>query len=335
MQTKIDIPPWATHIVSDFTDMDRSPHPVDAARVSSFSRTLPDDVYFEYAFLDGEGRMRADPANPTRAQNPWYPEASAIVGPDYQASPYASLAASLASGAVERHRFPGTGGGTRRLTVYTPRDHEAASLPLCLVFDGTAFMRVGGLNEVLEALVGEGRANPARLAFLEPQERSREYGFDEEYRRFVEDELWPFLERTYPGSDRRMLMGASLGGLLGATLALRAPGRFHGLATFSGAFLGAPEERDFYRSKRSWVLDCIRSLERPATRWYAEVGTIEWLTGVNREVRDALETTGHDHRYRERNAGHNWVNWRNGLADALEFLLGPREPGTEENPGGS
>ena len=27
------------------------------------------------------------------------------------------------------------------------------------------------------------------------------------------------------------------------------------------------------------------------------------------------------HEYRERHAGHNWTNWRNGLADALEFLL--------------
>jgi enterochelin esterase-like enzyme len=322
MQAKIDIPPWAAHIVSDFTDMDRSPQPVDAARVSSFTRALPDDVYFEYAFLDGEGRMRADPANPSRAQNPWFLEASAILGPDYRASPYASLPDSLASGTLERHRFPGTAGGTRRLSVYTPGGHEGASLPLCLVFDGTAFLRVGGLNKVLEALVAEGRATAARLAFLEPQDRSREYGFDEEYLLFIEGDLWPFLERNYPGSDRRMLMGVSLGGLLSATLALRAPGRFEGFATFSGAFLGAPDDLDFYRSKRSWVLDCIRSLERPAARWHSEVGTIEWLTGVNREVRDALEASGYDHRYRERNAGHNWVNWRNGLADALEFLLG-------------
>ena len=32
MNVTIQIPPWARHVVSDLTDMDRDPHPVETAR---------------------------------------------------------------------------------------------------------------------------------------------------------------------------------------------------------------------------------------------------------------------------------------------------------------
>ena len=324
MQAEITIPDWARHVVSDHTDMDRSPHPVDSNRVSSFRLKLPDDVYFEYAFLDEEGQMRADPRNEVRAQNPWYPEVSAIVGPDYRASPYAELPAEAATGQLDRHRFESEAlGGTRRVTVYTPQQHGSRQLPLLLVQDGTAFLRLANLAGVLETLLTEERVVPARLAFVEPVDRTVEYGFEEPYRRFTLEELLPFLAAEYPSDGQPLLMGASLGGLVSATLALLHPHRFAGLATFSGAFLGTPENRDFYGSQRSWVLERLAATEDLQLRWYSEVGTIEWLTEVNQRVHRELERRAAEHAYRERHAGHNWTNWRNGLADALEFLLKP------------
>lgn len=323
MQAEIVIPEWATHVVSDETDMDRSPHPVDSSRVSSFRLTLPDDVYFEYAFLDSDGRMRADPGNDARGENPWYPEVSAIVGPEYQPSPYAGLPDGAAGGRLDRHRLEsGHLSGVRRVAVYTPREHEGEVLPLVIIQDGTAFLRLAGLPRVLEALLGEEKVRPARLAFVEPVDRTAEYGFDESYRNFILAELLPFLEDSYATRDGPLLVGASLGGLVSATLALLHPHRFGGLATFSGAFLGTPDDRDFYRSKESWVLERLREMDRLALDWYSEVGTIEWLTDVNREVHRELGQRAARHDYRERHAGHNWTNWRNGLASALEFLLG-------------
>ncbi len=325
MNVRIEIPEWARKLASDHTDIDRAPRAVDSRKVSSFTLELPDDVYYEYGFIDAEGKLRADPTNPEPARNPWYPGLSAVYGPGYTASPYAELHEKEVQGSVERVRLESSLlGRVRRLSVYTPpgfgRDTD---LPTVLAFDGIAFQRIAGLPQVLEALLGEGEVRPARLVFVEPEDRNGEYGFGAEYLRHLQDELLPHLEAQYGANGELHLMGASLGGLMSARLLLSAPERFAGIATFSGAFLGTPQQRDFYSSEESWLLDRLRSGEALPVRWHLQVGTIEWLHGVNRELKDLLEEKGYEYAYLERNAGHNWVNWRNGLAQAVQFLLAP------------
>lgn len=323
MHAEIVIPDWARHIVSDHTDMDRSPYPVDSSKVSSFRFRLPDDAYFEYAFLDDDGTMRADPRNPERAKNPWFKEASALFGPHYRPSEYSDVGGREQRGSLDRHRLDSSRlGETRRLSVYTPQEGASQPLPLVLVHDGPAFLRVANLHLVLDALLAEGRIRPARLAFIEPVDRMQEYLFDEHYREFTLEELLPFIETRYSGTGERIAMGASLGGLFSATVGVLAPDVFAAVIAFSGAFLGTPSDRDPYRATESWVVQRIQESDRLPLAWYTEVGTFEWLTEVNRSVTSALDERGYRHGYRERNAGHNWVNWRNGLADALLFALG-------------
>ncbi len=324
MQVSIDVPPWARRVASDLTDLDRAPQPVDPERAPSFDLELPDDVYFEYGFLDAEGRLRADPANPRRAENPWYRELSALAGPAYRPDALAEPPAPAAPPAVDRLRVASEAlHQQRRVIVAGPSGFEDAELPWLLVQDGVAFYRLARLADVLAALVAAGEARPARIAFVEPVERAREYAFHPAYRTFVERELLAELERRYRSSGELIALGASLGGLFSATLALERPDLVSGVATFSGAFLGGPDDRDFYRSERSWVARTLEERGAAAPRWYAACGTLEWLTDVNRRVARALEAAGVDHAYAERNAGHNWTNWRNVLADALRFVLRP------------
>ena len=322
MNVTIHIPVWATHIISDHTDMERDPHPVDASKVAKFSFELPDDAYFEYAFLDADGKMRADPQNETKADNPWYPNASAVLGPDYRADPYADIKEKLATGETRRHRLESARlNQTRRLTLYTPKGFENESLPCVYVQDGTAYFRIAKLNEVLEALLKDDLIRPAHLVFVEPISRSQEYRFNPDYRAFMVDELIPFVEGRLKTTDERAAMGASLGGLVSATLALHHPELFGTVVAQSGAFLGTPEDMDFYRSEQSWVASELEAREREPIRWYTEVGTLEWLTSINRRVHEVLEAKGYEHAYAERHAGHNWENWRNGLSHALRFAL--------------
>lgn len=323
METTIEIPSWAAYVVSDHTDMDRAPHPVDASKVSSFSLELPDDVYFEYGFMDAEGEIRPDPNNDRRADNPWYPNVSAITGPEYRADPYAEVDADRATGDLKRYRWEsGRLGQARRMSVYTPAGFDG-SLPTILVQDGTAYLRIARLPAVLEALVADGEAGPARMVMIEPSERVSEYGFNEAYRSFVIEEVLPRVESEHGEPSGLLALGASLGGLFSMTLALERPELIAGVATQSGAFLGTPEHPEFYENDRSWVLQTVADRRELAWRSYTEVGTLEWLTDVNRRVHEHLERAEASHAYEERNAGHNWVNWRNGLPGALRFLVPP------------
>ncbi len=324
MKLRLNVPEWATAVVSDLTDMDRNPHPVDAGKVSSFVLDLPEDVYFEYAFLDTAGKMRADPEREARADNPWYGEVSAVYGPEYQADPYAEPGSDkdVPTGETKRLRLEsGHLNQTRRVNVYTPGGYEDTPLPVVYVQDGVALYRYAKLHLVLETLLRDGLVRPAHLVFLEPTNRTAEYGFSEAYRKFVLEEALPVVEKTVSVTAERTALGASLGGLVSVLLALDAPELFRTVVTFSGAFLGTPDDRDFYASKNSWVLDELGRRDRLPLRFYAEVGTLEWLTEVNRELAQVLDDKDYEHRYAERSAGHNWTNWKGGFRGALTFAL--------------
>jgi enterochelin esterase-like enzyme len=56
-------------------------------------------------------------------------------------------------------------------------------------------------------------------------------------------------------------------------------------------------------------------------RWYLDCGTLEWLTESNRRLAEALREKNYEVEFQLRSAGHNWTNWRNGLAGALRFVL--------------
>lgn len=323
MQVEFIVPDWATQVMSDLTDMERAPHKVDASKVRKFSVDLPDDAYFEYAFVDESGEVRLDPENDVEADNPWHPDASAVLGPDYKPSPYAHPKLK-AEGRILRKRLESKNlGQTRRLIFYTPKGFETEKLPTVYVQDGTAYYRIARLADVLETLLEEQLVRPAHLVFIEPVDRSAEYRFNPDYRAFITDEVLPLAEEELATTDERVAMGASLGGLASTTLALHHPETFQTVVAQSGAFLGSPEELDFYTGKSSWVLDTLTEKNTLDLRWYLEVGTLEWLIDINRKVRDILKDKGYDFAYNERNAGHNWTNWRNGLADALQFALKP------------
>ena len=321
MKLHVNVPEWATAIASDLTDMDRNPHPVDARKVSSFALELPDDVYFEYAFLDASGKMRADPERAERADNPWYKEVSAVYGPDYQSNPFATPA-DVPTGETKRLRLESHHlAQTKRVSIYTPKGFEDEPLPVVYVQDGVALYRYVKLHLILENLLRDGLVRPAQLVFLEPTNRTQEYGFNAAYQKFVLEEVLPEVEQAVAATDERIALGASLGGLASVLLALNEPELFRSVVTFSGAFLGSPDEKDFYRSKKSWVLDELKKRDTLPLRFYTEVGTLEWLTNINRKVAQVLDEKGYEHVYAERSAGHNWTNWKNGFQGALTFAL--------------
>ena len=324
MRHAVRVPEWAVSIISDFTDMHRAPRRVSAARVPRFTLALPDDVRFEYAFVDAGGRVRADPDQGATGSNPWYPELTEVRGPNYRPNPLADPPAAQPAWRALRWRLESPGfESPRRVHVLSPPAVEGP-LPVVLLHDGIAYMRLVRVADVLAALMDDGRARPAHLVFSEPTERLIEYAWDERHLGFVRDVLRPHITSELDVDGTWIAMGASLGGLAAATMALERPSEWSVVVAQGGAFLGVPEERRHHGVKRSWLLERLRAgAAPPEQRWVLDVGTLDWLHDVNHRVRDELATRGVEVVYSERSAGHNWGCWRDGVAGALQAALPP------------
>jgi enterochelin esterase family protein len=323
MRLDVRVPDWARSVYSDFTDMHRAPHPVDARTVARFVLDLPDDARFEYAFVDDAGRVRADPERGATGSNPWYPEVTEVRGPEYRPHPLADPPPAAPAWTVRRHKVASRAfGAERRAVVASPPDAHGP-LPVVVLHDGVAYQRLARAADVLAALVRQGRARPAHLVFLEPGDRLVEYAWDERHVRYVHDEVRPLVAEHHATGAGWWALGASLGGLAAATLALHAPDAWTGVIAQGGAFLGAPDDRRHHGVPHSWLAERFEGGAGTDLRWVLDVGTLDWLRPVNQQVRDALLASGADVAYAERTAGHNWGCWRDGLADAFATALRP------------
>ncbi|MBX3144726.1 MAG: esterase family protein [Trueperaceae bacterium] len=322
MQLKITQAPWARELISDSTDMDRAPLKLEPG-AAPLTLELPDDVYYEYAFVDDAGQVRPDPQWPHVTKSIWYGTVNEVKGPAYRPDPLADVPAERATGALERLRLQSEAldGTVRRAALYTPVGLDGAELPLVVVQDGVTFMRVGRIAAVQEELLARGAARPARILMIEPIDRLVEYAFNDSYNAFVLEELLPHVTALHPTAPRRVWLGASLGAQASAYLHAQTMGEEDVVVALSGAFLGAHGDHDHYRSSRSWLREWLAERAAVPGRWFLDVGSLEWLHDINLEVAAALQSKGADVSLNVRSAGHNWVAWRDALPAALRFAL--------------
>jgi enterochelin esterase-like enzyme len=318
---RIDLKPpkWATHCLSDLDDWNKAPLPVDA--MVPFH--IPDDSYFEYAYTTEAGEKRPDPANENPRLNPWWEFASNITGPAYRPCQELPAGDVRPLGRVLRMTVDSVLlKEERRILVYSPPGLADAPLPHILFQDGKAYFGWGKVPQVLDSLMSRSDVPAAHLVFVPPRSRTEEYAFNPLYQRFLTEELLPAVEKRIKCNGQRVAWGASLGGLLSAELAWQYPHLFQRVVSQSGAFLFSPD-MDFknpFAGGESFRNKVLAGPDR-ATQWYLECGTLEWLLGSNERLVDTLQRQGMEAALVRRNAGHNWINWRNGLAAGLRFAL--------------
>ena len=320
MRVDLKPPAWATHLLSDLTDWQRCPVPVAEIEPSE----LPDDVYFEYAYLDHDGNRREDPDNPNPRLNPYWKYACNLAGADYRPGRFARLGPGRPAGTVRRRDVASSGFGRRHYLIYSPAGYANTTLPLILFQDGKAYFGWGKAPRVLDHLLAADLVSAAHLVFVPPVARTREYAFNDSYLEFLVEELLPDAERQVPCDGRRAAWGASLGGLLSANLAWRYPELFQTVVAQSGAFNFDPrQDPDDPFGGASWFVEHVATSgrQRPL-RWYLTCGTLEWLIDSNRRLAEVLRDQGYDVALHERHAGHNWVNWNDGFSAALLDILG-------------
>lgn len=323
------IPPaGASALVGDFTDWRKKPalavtpgHPL--------TLTLPRGAWVEYAWLDAAGEAFADPDNPQKSLNPWWPYPRAVAVGDYTRHPLWERPDATQKGTA--HRLTWAGGvfpGTRRAIVYTPHGHDPARpTPVYYVQDGVAFYRTGRLGEVMDRAVEAGLARGAVLVFVEPGDRTAEYYLNDRYLDFLRGEVFGQVEGPLATVSERGLWGASLGGLISLHLGSAHPELFRRVVSHSGALIARPDATDpdgtiDTTTAGEWLRERLEQAPPRHLRVSLDTGTLEWLTAPNRRMAAALADGGVEHQYREYPSGHNWVTWRDALPEAFLYMQG-------------
>ncbi len=151
---------------------------------------------------------------------------------------------------------------------------------------------------------------------------------------FLVRELLSHVERTFPVSDRRSLMGISMGGHGALSIGLRYPDMFASLSSMSGVL-------DITQHSRQWKLEellgplsgnralweaisPLQILQRCAPRksppMLVSTGKQDSLVlRENREVRDILRKRHFRYLYREAPGEHDWDYWTSELPQHMAF----------------
>ena len=317
----------AAALIGDMTNWERFP---SLPASGPITLEFPRNSWIEYAWVDAVGKPFADPDNPQKSANPWYPHARAVeVGKHFE-HPLLEPIVGIPEGKIERLAWEGDiFTGTRRAYIYTPPSYSPdLEYPVFYVQDGIAFYRTGKLAELSDRMLYLNRIRPAVLVFLEPQDRLREYYLNPRYAEFLALEVLPRVESGYSvrrDPAGRGLWGASLGGLISLYVALEHPKLYGTVISHSGCFTAHPrhlgEAKPNTTTAQEFPLEHLLQKNPPNLRLSLDTGTLEWLTGPNRRMAAAAQDLGLYHQYREYSSGHNWVTWKNALPEALEWVL--------------
>ena len=286
---------------------------------------LPDGARLEYKIevqRDHHAEWVNDPLNPVTTTNPFGTN-SVCRGFGYRVPDFAEVYEGTPNGSFEDHWIGSRLGGNRKLTIYKPvgLDHNHR-YPLLFVHDGGDYLTYGSMALILDNLIHWRVIPPVIAAFSWPGDRLHEYSANRDHADFVVHEALPVIEGNYPVSERRFVMGASLGAVAALHAAWVHQGTFQGLLLQSGTF-AQTAGWEAAQALLGPVADLLHHLEpsRLPRRVFLSCGTFERMIGENRYMAQRLETAGLEVKYRESRDGHTWEAWRDQLSHGLTWLL--------------
>lgn len=312
-------PKGATGLIGDFTDWKKRP-PLSVPD-TGLTLTFPRGAWIEYAWINEAGEAFADPENDQKSLNPWwnYPRAAILEG--YTEHSLWQAPEATTRGVTHRLSWEGeVWEGKRRALVHVPNGCPFHA-PIYYIQDGVAFYRTGKLAELVDKAVEAGLIEPIVLVFVEPLDRNKEYYLNDEYLTFLQREVFPRVEGVYANPSVRGLWGASLGGLISLYLGSKHPELFGRVVSHSGAFIASPEGFSSTNTTTAgeWLLAELKKNPPHHLHTSLDTGVLEWLTGANRRMSAFFADEGLPHQYREYPSGHNWITWRQALAEALLY----------------
>jgi enterochelin esterase-like enzyme len=223
----------------------------------------------------------------------------------------------------------------RSYTVYLPPGYSesGAACPTVYFNDGGDYLTMGKAPIILDNLISKGAIPPVVAVFLPPVHREGEYNCNDDYVRFVCDELVPEMQRQYNLRDEaasRAVVGPSLGGLISLYLGGERPDVF-GLVGAQSSAVHSTYGLNKFDARRTYAVPL-------PVRLHLVIGSYEDCFDIDyrgrchdllnpvRELCAVLKQHGYAYRYLEPHMGHSWTLWRDYLADILLYFFGePRQ----------
>lgn len=299
---------------------------IDGTDLFVREETMPINGRLEYKFW-ADSSWILDPLNKRKAQG-GYGENSEVWMPEYIPPTAIEYNPNIPHGTIDTlwieskllHR-------THPLYVYRPAgNYESQKLPVVYVTDGGEYLSFGKMNNVLDNLLAEKSIKPVLGVFIDPRtnpndnstsKRMSDYAASDTFLDFLEQEVLPFIEQNYPASQKaseRVLMGASMGGLIATYAVLKRPQLFLNAAAQSPAYLQA----------NAAVIELAKSTKNTDGNFYFDTGTIRDTREETSLVAATLKDIGAKVSYAEYPEGHNWSNWRARIEEILKYFF-PRK----------
>lgn len=286
-----------------------------------FVMKFPNTARVEYKLIV-DGKWINDPLNPNKVDNGVGSENSFFEMPDYKPTKWLqfpivndlSKQKFLGASKIEELEVQSKIYGTRKIKVYVPESYnnqnELQRFPVLYFQDGNEYLEKAKAAKIQENLFEADNIKPFLMVFLDPKDRNKEYWANDDYAKFIAEEVVPAIDaryKTVTSRDGRAIMGASLGGITSIHAGVKYPDVFGRIGAQSASF---------------WVDNerVVKNLEqlngKTNFKFYIDDGTLEGVED-SRKVVEILKKKGFDVTYNEAEVGHNWTAWRDRLADAF------------------
>lgn len=177
--------------------------------------------------------------------------------------------------------------------------------------DGLDYYNKARVKTLLENLSLDTSLPLFRAILIPPLDRFKEYTFDKDYAHFVARELVNFFEPYQSG--KRVITGASLGGLASLYIALLYPQTFPFVAGQSSSFWFDDHK----------ILNLLKSSSILPKKVYLKWGSFETadILGSNEKMHAMLNESNVLVFAKTDPAIHNWFYWKNSLSEMLIRLF--------------
>ncbi|WP_181388325.1 enterochelin esterase domain-containing protein [Vibrio albus] len=125
------------------------------------------------------------------------------------------------------------------------------------------------------------------------------------------------------GTDNKILIGSSYGGLISACTAIKYPDMFSGVLSLSGSFWWKEPGEPNQFGQEKWVISQLAQNKTLPVRWFITAGIFEntWIYPSNEELRSVLQAKGYSYRFEPVSSSHDMLSWRSALPSGLIYLL--------------